>query len=175
MKHTSAGQGMVELLIVVAVLFFIFAFYQTCSRTAGATPEKLTITGPPTLVNGQSGTYTLNVTLDGKPETPREFRIRIDENDFIDDTLAAFIVQVNTGEDAKSMTFDLTCEDLKAISGEYDLVGDDGTSADEKTHGIHAEYGRGPLAINLTSEEDYEIDCVFTEEELEPPTDESNQ
>ena len=174
-RQANAGVGLIEGLVVLAIIFLIFASIETYVRTGGATPETLSIDGPETLVDGQTGTYTLIVDLDGKPTTPREFTIRIDEDDYFDDTLDELIVKVNVDEDTKSVTFDLTCKDLVVSRGEFNLVGTKGTSKDEAIHGVHAEYGRGTLSFDLVSKENFDIDCVLTEEELESGSNEGNQ
>ena len=175
MKQANAGFSFIGVLVVLAIIFLIFASIETYVRTGGATPETLTIDGPETLVDGQTGTYTLSVDLDGKPTTPREFTIRIDEDDYFDDTLDELIVKVNVDEDTKSVLFDLTCKDLTVSGEEFNLVGTKGTSKDEAVHGIHAEYGRGTLFFDLTSKENFDINCVLTEEELMSGSNEGNQ
>ncbi len=174
-RQANAGVGLVEALVVLAILFLIFASIETYVRTGGATPETLTIDGPETLVDGQAGTYTLTVDLDGKPTTPREFTVRIDEDDYFDDTLDELIVKVNVDEDTKSVLFDLTCKDLTVSGEKFNLVGNKGTSEGEAVHGIHAEYGRGTLSFDLVSKENFDINCVLTEEELENGSNEGNQ
>ncbi|WNM62354.1 type II secretion system protein [Candidatus Nitrospira neomarina] len=175
MKQANAGFSLIGVLVVLAIIFVIFAAIETYSLTGGATPETLTIDGPETLVDGQTGVYTLTVDLDGKPETPREFTIRIDEDDFFDDTLDELLVKVNVADDTESVPFDLTCKDLTVSRRSFNLVGDKGTSNNEATHGVHAEYGRGTLFFDLTSKENFDIDCVLTEEELESGSNEGNQ
>lgn len=84
-------------------------------------------------------------------------------------------VKVNVDEDTKSVTFDLTCKDLTVNRGKFNLVGTKGTSKNEAVHGVHAEYGRGTLSFDLVSKENFDINCVLTEQELESGSNEGTQ
>ena len=116
-------------------------------------PLKLFVTPPTTILQpGVPATFGVQLAVAHPlPTTIQHFKVRIDEDDyFIDDTLVKELDLVYDPTDPSRpyahASFTLTCMNLRP-NGKFDLVGKDGTSADERRQEVHAEEP-GPFGIS---------------------------
>ena len=162
-RLNEKGLTLIEIVFAGVVLFIIILlFMKNCGTLGSVTtpvPTAVSVTGPSTIAEGGSETYTVTVTTNVAERTPQSYEVVIEEDDgWWDDYLTTVTVTVAAKATTGSETFTLKCEG--------GIIKTDDGSDDELSPGkIQAEAKR--MLWALRSEKDPIVQCVAEEKPTE--------